>query len=549
MKVNETKQKNTENKVLAYCRKHTMFQAGDKVVLGVSGGADSICLLFVLLELRAVLGISLQVVHVNHGVREDAAEDAAYVEELCCKYGIPFMLEEIQLHDLAKALGATGEEAGRIARYRAFEKACGVYGCNKVAVAHNSNDRAETVLFHLFRGTGLKGMAGIQPVRDHIVRPLLCLERGEIEAYLEARGLVYKQDSTNDTDDYTRNRIRHHIIPYAQQNIAEGCVANMCRAADIFAEEEGYLQEQTNAARQVCVMRNRSIAATRQQNGSSGAFGNHTGNGRLDFEISVELFLQQHPVIQKRLLMMLLKELSPRHQDITAVHITDILTLFTREGNRQIHLPYGIRGERSYGKVWLDRRQENTCRTETNVSLSAEVWQGKEVSLSAEVMQDGEAGQSAEVMQDGEFWSEHVALTKSDREWDEQTITLPEGSKFTFKIMENIQDPGKNYVFSQNRYTKWFDYDKMIKPLQVRTRQPGDYLTIRGKDAMQHKKLKDYMVTEKIAKGERDTIPLLAEESHVLWLVGYRISEYYKVTADTKKILQVQFIQCGKNTL
>ena len=207
-----------------------MFREGDRVVLGVSGGADSICLLFVLMKLRKLLGIELCVVHVNHGVREDAGEDAAYVEGLCAQYDIPFMLKEIRLAELAKELGATQEEAGRIARYQAFAEACKKYGCNKVAVAHNSNDRAETMLFNLFRGTGLKGMAGILPVRDNVVRPLLCLERREIEEYLDAGGILYKQDSTNDTDDYTRNRIRHHILPFAEEEISKGSVEHMMNA-------------------------------------------------------------------------------------------------------------------------------------------------------------------------------------------------------------------------------------------------------------------------------------------------------------------------------
>lgn len=464
------------------------------MVLGVSGGADSVCLLFVLLELQEILGISLHVVHVNHGVREDAGEDAAYVEALCSKYSIPFMLEEIRLEALAGQLRVSAEEAGRIARYKAFEKACSIYGCNKIAVAHNSNDRAETMLFHLFRGTGLKGMAGIRPVREHIVRPLLCLERREIEAYLEARGILFKQDSTNAEDDYTRNRIRHHILPYAQENVSEGCIGNMCRSADIFAEEEEYLEEQTRAAQAACVVQ--------------------TG---LNFQISVEGFLQQHPVIQKRLIMMLLKELSPGQRDIAAVHISDILTLFIKEGNRQIHLPYGIRGERSYDRVWLERKADGQA-PQTDAGTSGNGTAAVKAKLPIQVKLKGDLG-------------------------GEQAIILPDGSKLLFKILENGKNTGENYVFSENRYTKWFDYDTIFKPLRVRTRQTGDYLTIRGKTDLCHKKLKDYMVTEKIPQDTRDKIFVIAEENHVLWLAGYRISEQYKVTINTKTILQVQWVR------
>ena len=281
--MNHTDVKNTENKVLSYCRRHKMFQTGDRVVLGVSGGADSICLLFVLLALQEQLGIHLHVVHVNHGLRSDAAEDAAYVESLCKVRNIPFGLVEIRLEEMARQWGASCEEAGRIARYQAFEEACEKWQCTKIAVAHNSNDRAETMLFHLFRGTGLRGMAGILPVRDCIVRPLLCLRREEIEAYLQDRGIGFRSDSTNDTDDFTRNRIRHHILPYVQQNIAEAVISNMCRAGDIFAEEEAYLEEQTSKALAACVTAHSSHVAENPE--------------EIRYVIEADSFQQQHMVV------------------------------------------------------------------------------------------------------------------------------------------------------------------------------------------------------------------------------------------------------------
>ena len=462
-----------------------MFQNGDRVVLGVSGGADSICLLFVLLKLRESLGIKLCVVHVNHGVRPDAGEDAAYVESLCRQYQLPFLLEEISLPELAVKLGATQEEAGRMARYEAFEKACKKYNCNKIAVAHNSNDRAETMLFHLFRGTGLKGMAGILPVRDNVVRPLLCLERDEIEEYLKARSILYKQDSTNETDDYTRNRIRHHILPYAKEYIAAGCIGNMCRAGEIFAEEESYLEEQTLEAMERCAV-----------------------SGENMWELEVKAFLKQHPVIRKRLLLWILRRLSPRQQDITAVHIQEILSLFETPGNRQIHLPYQIRGRRIYDRVRLERQSEEStqCADKLDIQIPQLTYAG-----------------------------------------EEYTAWLPDGTKIIFTLLEAPENLSENTAFFENicknRYTKWLDYDTIFKPLRVRTRQTGDYLTIRGKTDLCHKKLKDYMVTEKIPQDTRDKIFVIAEENHVLWLAGYRISEHYKVTINTKKILQVQWVR------
>ena len=212
-----------------------MLQPGDRVVAGVSGGADSVCLLFLLLEWRREFPLDIAVVHVNHGIRPEAGEDARYVEKLCGEHRIPFFLTEADVRQRSILEKCSEEEAGRRTRYEAFDKAAEEWGATKIAVAHNSNDRSETQLFHLFRGSGIRGLASILPVRGRIIRPILCLERWEIEDFLTQQGIFYCKDATNDEDDYTRNRIRHHILPYAEQNIARGCVAHMNQTAEMLA--------------------------------------------------------------------------------------------------------------------------------------------------------------------------------------------------------------------------------------------------------------------------------------------------------------------------
>ena len=173
----------TREKVFAYIREHHMLQAGDRVVAGVSGGADSVCLLFLLLEWQKEVPTDIAVVHVDHGIRAEAGEDARYVEQLCEERRIPFFLTRAEVRNRARMEKISEEEAGRRTRYEAFEKAAKEWGATKIAVAHNSNDRSETQLFHLFRGSGIRGLASILPVRDRIIRPLLCLERWEIEMF------------------------------------------------------------------------------------------------------------------------------------------------------------------------------------------------------------------------------------------------------------------------------------------------------------------------------------------------------------------------------
>ena len=484
-----------ELKVKKFMDEHRMLEPGERVVAGVSGGADSVCLLFVLLKIREEIPFSLHVVHVNHGIRREAGEDAAYVEKLCSKFGIPFILVKENVRERAAAEKRSEEEMGRLVRYQAFEKVLKEVGANKIAVAHNSNDQAETMLFHLFRGSGLSGLCGIRPVRDQIIRPILCLERKEIEQYLEEKKIAYCRDATNEEDDYTRNRIRHHILPYAEQEIVQGCVGHMAQTAAMLLETEKYLEQQTLEAREFAVQAIPTQAIPAQTVPTPGSTG---------FGISCHSFSKVDTVIGKRLVYQLLRELSPGGRDMAYVHVQDVMELLTREGNRQIHLPYGIVAQRQYGQVELKRRTG-----EPGWATDAEVASGEP----------------------------YITVDHED---------LAAGRPFTIDLgrqtllLQVFSD--KNYKdIPQNRYTKWFDYDKIKERLTIRTRRTGDFLSIRGASAeMIHKSIKDYMVTEKIPRQDRDKILLVTEGNHVLWIVGYRISEYYKISKNTKRILQVQ---------
>lgn len=459
-----------EKKVFSYIDEYQMLLPDERVVAGISGGADSVCLLFVLMEWKKQFGLEPVVVHVNHGIRKEAAEDANFVERLCGQYDIPFYLKVADIPRLAAESKCSEEEAGRNFRYRAFEEVAHEVGATKIAVAHNLNDRGETMLFNLFRGSGLKGLTGIAPVRGEIIRPILCVTRAEIEQYLEEIGQDYCHDVTNEGDDYTRNRIRHHILSYAEQEIAPGCVQRMGQTADILAETEDYLQQQTREALENCICKEQELSV----------------------ELDCERVLNLHSAIRKRVLLAALNRISPGVRDISYVHVDMVYELFTRKAYRQYCLPHGIRARREYDKVVLSRGPAGS-------SLSADPLAGVRV--------------------------------------DFQVISIEE---LPWELSANNE---KSLIFPQNQYTKWFDYDKIERPPVVRTRETGDYLTIRNSQGgFCHKKLKDYLIETKIPSAERDCIPLLAADSHIIWVIGYRISEYYKVSKNTKRVLQVQLI-------
>ncbi len=457
-----------------------MLLPGERVVAGISGGADSVCLLFVLLEWKKCFGLEFAAVHVNHGIRDRAGEDARFVEELCKRLEIPFYLRETDVRRLALERKCSEEEAGRDFRYEAFGEAAAAFGADKIAVAHNLNDRCETMLFHLFRGTGIRGLSGIQPVRDEIIRPLLWAERGEIEDYLGQIGQAFCTDATNEEDIYTRNRIRRHILPYAEREVAAGCVQHMGQTAELLSETEDYLERQTREALADCAER----------------------AGEACYILDCGAFMTFHPAIRKRMLYQLVKELSPGARDIARIHVTDLCGLFETAGNRRICLPFGISGRREYTRVYLERGQ---CGTE---------------------------------------------ITGAEEAFGEVFRKTFRTGFTVFPVEDLPRNEENTLIFPENQYTKWFDYDKIKRPPVFRTRGVGDYLTIRDSQGrLCHKKLKDYMVTEKIPRDRRERIPVLAEDSHVLWLVGHRISEYYKVDENTKRVLQVQLIaDCGSSS-
>ncbi|MBR5991826.1 MAG: tRNA lysidine(34) synthetase TilS [Clostridia bacterium] len=232
-----------------------MLEDGDTVIVGLSGGADSTALLRVLCELKTEYNLNLIAAHVNHGIRgAEADRDEAFCKELCKKLGVQIYAFHIDIPELAKERGVSLEVAGRDARYEFFTGLAGEKG--KIATAHNAQDTAETLLLNLCRGTGLKGLTGIPPVRfvEHkagcrsdetvstmVIRPLIECTREEIEAYLESLGQDYVTDSTNLEDDYTRNRIRHNVIPELVA-VNENAMGNITRCISTLKDDSDFLE-------------------------------------------------------------------------------------------------------------------------------------------------------------------------------------------------------------------------------------------------------------------------------------------------------------------
>ena len=441
---------NIEERVFSYIEKYNMIEAGSQVIVGISGGGDSVCLLFLLSRYQKKNFFHLQGVHVNHGIRgQEALRDQEYARELCERLGVPFTVYTYSVPDIAGREKRSLEETGRMVRRRAFaQKAAELGGKTVVALAHHENDNAETVLHNLIRGTKVAGLGGIRPVQRSeegisYIRPLLKVTREEIEAYLKQQQIPWMTDSSNEEIVYTRNRIRHKILP-EMEKINPRAVRHITQAADTFLAIEEYLRGQADRLYREYV--------EKKENG---------------YWIQKELFLEKE-LMQSYVIRMVLEQVEGKKQDLTAAHVESILSLGRGRTGTSVSLPGGVLASQVYGNL---------------------------------------------------------------------LIRVPAAGKLPLKELEFEVFPWENQQIPEKTYTKWFDYDKIKSSLEIRHRKPGDFLTVT--EAGGKKKLKDYMIDCKIPREERENLTLLADAGHILWIVGYRISQYYKVTSQTKTVLKV----------
>ena len=322
-------------KVRAYVRKYAMLKKSDHVIVGISGGADSVCLLFVLKELQKEYGFKIAGVHVNHGLRGEAADnDEFFVKGLCEMMQIPLEIYHVNVRKIQKETGLSPEEAGREVRRESFEDMMKKYDGTKIALAHHMNDRAETVLLNLSRGTGAKGMTGIRPVNGVYIRPLLCVRREEIEKYLEEKGQNYCIDQTNLEDIYTRNRIRNHVLPYLETHINEKTIEHITGMAEQMDVLSDYVERQTLKAYERCVEAN--------------AF----------YSLDIHKFMEEDEALHPYIIRKMLCQAAGREKDIEAVHVKQIEKLIGLQTGRKISLPYNLVAAKSYGKLTISKKED-----------------------------------------------------------------------------------------------------------------------------------------------------------------------------------------------
>jgi tRNA(Ile)-lysidine synthetase, N-terminal domain/tRNA(Ile)-lysidine synthetase, C-terminal domain len=458
-------------RVLNYVKVHKLIEKKEHIIVGVSGGVDSICLLFMLKELQSSMPFKISVVHVEHGIRGvESKEDAAFVEKICKENQIHFSQYSYDIRQLAKQEGLSIEAAGRKARYESFFNECNKLGGTKVAVAHHTNDQAETILWNMVRGTGAKGFGGMEPYKEMeypVIRPLLCVSRRDIEVYLKQNRLSYREDETNGELIYTRNKIRHKLLPYMEQELNINAVYHITALGQNILEMNQFIE-------QIALYKYRDMV---EENESK-------------VRIALDKFLTEEHIIQTYIVRQALQYCSRSLKDIGSIHIEQIISLASLQVGKEAYLPGKILGKREYGSICLGLERNKEQPVEE--------------------------------------------LEKEIR----QTVIVPGELKFlnyNFVFSKTRKENQKNI---QKKYTICLDYDKIKFSLELRTRKSGDYITIHSQG--KRKKLKAFFIDEKIARELRNKIPLLCIGEEIIWIVGYRINEKYKVTDETKTILEIQ---------
>lgn len=295
-----------EEKVLNTINKYEQIKSGDTVIIGVSGGPDSICLLNILNNLKDKLSINLVVAHINHGLRKEADEETKYVEEFCKKIDVPCYIKYADISKMAKDEKCGTEEIGRAVRYNFFEEVFENVKGTKIATAHNANDNAETVLMNMMRGSGLAGIKGIDKTRnDKFIRPIIECTRDEIEKYCRENNLDPRYDKSNNENTYTRNKVRNLLIPYIKENFNPNIIETLNRMSELVYEDDMYFNKIVEETYTKIL-----VEKTKEQ-----------------IVLNLKDFNSLEKVIKSRIILYTINELLTTAKDIEKIHIEDIIKL------------------------------------------------------------------------------------------------------------------------------------------------------------------------------------------------------------------------------
>ena len=318
---------NFEEEILTTIKDNNLIQNGEKILLGVSGGPDSIAMLSALYEIQKekIIDFNIYVAHINHGIRENAKIDEEFVKEFCKKRDIECFVLKTNIKEIAKKNKKGIEETGREIRYKFFEEIRNKTSADKIAIAHNKKDNAETIIMNILRGTGISGLCGMELIQTNYIRPLLYETREKIEEYLKDKKIEPRIDETNFENEYTRNKIRNIVLPYIQKEFNPNFINALDRLSAIVKEENDYLEKITNQTY-------KDILVEENLKPEKDVY-------KLEdlptIILDLKKFCNLDKVIQKRIILYAINKLFGSTKGIEKIHIEDIIKLCNRKiGNK-----------------------------------------------------------------------------------------------------------------------------------------------------------------------------------------------------------------------
>jgi tRNA(Ile)-lysidine synthase len=458
---------------------HKMVEPGDVVLIGVSGGPDSVALLRGLIELKQELSIELAIAHLNHSARgEESDRDAQFVKVLGEALQIKTLIEKKDVPAEHEASKTSFQETARNLRMDFFQRTMGQVGANKIALGHTADDQVETVLMNLLRGSGLKGLGGMNPIRSPYIRPLFYCYRSEVVGFLDDRGFSYCKDSSNEKADYLRNRIRLKLIPFLQENYNPRISENLFETSGILRAENNYLKTLEDQEF------NRAVSRSGENDSLS---------------VDIEYFSALPLALKRRLVRSTIQSIKGDLRRISFFHIQEVLHLFDKsQKGKKIDLPDNL-----------------------------------------EVMCLGDHVEFKRIPESNSCILSHDEGSTSD--WM-SPLNIPGETpieKTGLALKSEIIDPSGTEFIADQAHLAFLDFDKTGSDLRVRFFQAGDRLRPLGMKGS--KKLKSLFIDEKVPQEMRSRIPILTTgDNDIIWVYGMRIADTYRVTSDTNKVLFIK---------
>ena len=472
--------------VAGVIREHNLFRANDRILIGVSGGPDSVALLSLIYNTSRTNPpySEIFIAHLNHSIRgRESDEDEQFVTTLAEKYGVPLITEKRDIVEIARERKISLEEAARDERYKFFENAAEKAGANVIAVGHNADDNAETVLHRIIRGTGITGVSGIRPKRKltpvstvTLVRPLLFTWRKDIIAYLKEEDLSYRIDSTNIEKDKLRNRIRLELIPHLEENYNAKIKKSLATLGETALQNSDYLEEKTKALFEDVLVNRETPIET--------------------ITLDINKLKGSPQILQQMIIKEAIIRLDIPLKKLSNRNYKDILNTINSRKTSAVNVV----------KEYLNIRRE-----------------GNELYLS----------KNRYCVEESPVISETEIKVPGETELVDMNCRV----KTEIREIEN----GFLKEFKQNKtaYEEAVDFDKISMPLTVRTRKQGDRFQPLGSRGL--KKIKDFFIDNKVPVMERDTVPIVTMNGEPIWLVGFRIDDRIRVSEETINLLMIRF--------